>query len=134
MKRGKKRGRQIMSWYFRVLSKYAVFEGRARRREYWYFILFNILISIVLMIIDRVVGTFSAAAGAGLLSGLYMLAVMIPSLAVAVRRLHDTNRSGWWFLIVLIPFIGALVLLIFFVQDGQPGGNQYGPNPKDVPA
>jgi uncharacterized membrane protein YhaH (DUF805 family) len=121
-----------MNWYFQVLKKYAVFGGRARRKEYWYFVLFNILISIVLAIIDRVAGTLSASGGIGLLGGLYMLAVLIPGLAVSVRRLHDTNRSGWWFLIVLVPLIGAIVLLVFFVQDSQPSENQYGPNPKAV--
>jgi uncharacterized membrane protein YhaH (DUF805 family) len=84
-----------MTWYLEVLKKYAVFKGRARRKEYWYFVLFNTLITIVLGIIDGVTGLVSAEAGIGLLSGLYTLAVLIPSIAVSVRRLHDTNRSGW---------------------------------------
>ena len=121
-----------MNWYLKVLSKYAVFGGRARRKEYWYFCLFNILISIVLAIIDRVAGTFIASGRIGLLGGLYMLAVLIPSLAVTFRRLHDTNHSGWWLLIVLVPLIGAIVLLLFLVRDSQPSENRYGPNPKAV--
>ena len=121
-----------MNWYFTVLKKYAVFSGRARRKEYWYFVLFNVLIAIVLAILDYAIVTAGAAGGMGVLGGLYMLAVLIPGLAVAIRRLHDTNRSGWWFLIVLVPLIGAIVLLVFLLQDSQPSENQYGPNPKAV--
>jgi uncharacterized membrane protein YhaH (DUF805 family) len=121
-----------MDWYIAVIKKYAVFSGRARRKEYWYFVLFNILISIGLSIIDAVLGTGNAETGTGLLSGIYSLAVLIPSLAVLVRRLHDTNRSGWWILIGLIPIIGWIVLLVFMVEDSNPGQNQYGANPKDA--
>ena len=124
-----------MSWYIAVLKKYAVFSGRARRKEFWMFVLFNMIFAFVAGLID---GIFlpnlgiDAGGGAkiGLLGAIYSLAVLIPGLAVAVRRLHDTNRTGWWYLIVLIPFIGAIILLIFFVQDSQPGDNKYGPNPK----
>jgi uncharacterized membrane protein YhaH (DUF805 family) len=123
-----------MDWYLGVLKKYTVFKGRARRREYWNFVLFNIIIAIVLAIIDRLTGTFSAGTGFGLLGGLYGLAVLVPSLAVSVRRLHDTNRTGWWLLIGLIPCIGFIVLIIFMVQDSQAGENQYGPNPKATSA
>jgi len=119
-----------VSWYLDVLKKYAVFGGRSRRKEYWYFVLFTVLISIVLSIIDAVLGTPGAEGGAGLLSGIYSLAVLIPSLAVSIRRLHDTGRSGWWILISLVPLIGTIVLLVFTVQDSQPGDNEYGPNPK----
>ncbi len=119
-----------MNWYLAVLKKYAVFWGRARRKEYWYFALFNILIAIVLGIIDGVTGTFSPEVGIGLLGGLYSLAVLIPGFAVAVRRLHDTGKSGWWLLILLVPLVGPIVFLVFTVQDSQPGENQYGPNPK----
>jgi uncharacterized membrane protein YhaH (DUF805 family) len=119
-----------MNWYLEALKKYAVFSGRARRTEYWMFILFNIIITVVLALIDILTGTFSPQAGVGLLGGLYALAVLIPSIAVTVRRLHDTGRSGWWILIGLVPVIGTIVLLIFMVQDSQPGENQYGPNPK----
>lgn len=123
-----------MSWYLEVLKKYAVFGGRARRKEYWYFVLFNIIISIVLTGIDGVTGSFSAQTGMGLLSGIYSLAVLIPCIAVSVRRLHDTDRSGWWLFIVLVPLVGAIVLLVFAVQDSKPGANQFGDNPKEVTA
>jgi uncharacterized membrane protein YhaH (DUF805 family) len=119
-----------MNWYLVVLKKYAVFNGRARRKEYWYFFLFNILISIVLGVIDGMTGSFSPESGMGLLSGIYMLAVLIPGIAVAVRRLHDTSRTGWWLLISLIPLIGAIVLIVFLVSDSKPEENQYGVNPK----
>ncbi|HEY0721891.1 MAG TPA: DUF805 domain-containing protein [Gammaproteobacteria bacterium] len=117
-----------MNWYMEVLKKYANFSGRSRRTEYWMFTLFNIIISVVLSIVDGVVGTL------GILSMLYFLAILIPSLAVSIRRLHDTNRSGWWLLVGLIPFIGAIVLLVFMVQDSQPSTNQFGDNPKAVTA
>ena len=113
-----------MSWYLQALRKYAVFDGRAHRTEYWMFILFNVIITLVLYLIEALAG------GPGVLGGLYGLAVLIPGIAVAVRRLHDTNRSGWWWLIGLIPLVGTIVLLVFLVQDSQPGENQYGPNPK----
>ena len=113
-----------MNWYLEVLKKYAVVSGRARRKEYWMFFLFNIIIVFVLGFIEGLVG------GQGIISTLYSLAVLIPGIAVSVRRLHDINRSGWWLLIGLVPIIGAIVLLVFMVQDSQPGENQYGRNPK----
>lgn len=119
-----------MNWYLAVLKKYAVFEGRARRKEYWFFALFNILISLGLGMIDAATGTFSAEGGVGLLGGLYALAVLVPAIAVSVRRLHDTDRSGWWVLIVLIPLIGPIVLLVFMALDGTPGDNRFGADPK----
>jgi uncharacterized membrane protein YhaH (DUF805 family) len=125
---------QIMNWYLEVLKKYAVFNGRARRKEYWMFFLFNIIISIVLIIVDGIVGTSAAPGALGLLGGLYALALLIPGIAVAVRRLHDTGRSGWWILIGLVPFVGGIILIVFLVQDGTPGDNQFGSNPKMVTA
>ena len=119
-----------MNWFLVALKKYAIFTGRAQRAEYWYFFLFYILIFIGLSIIDGIMGTFSAESGIGFLSGLYTLAMLIPSLAVGVRRLHDTSRSGWWLLIGIIPLIGPIVLIVFFVQDSVPGDNLYGSNPK----
>ncbi len=120
-----------MNWYLEaVKNKYAVFDGRAHRQEFWYFILFYFLIYLALSIVDQVTGTFSMETGAGLLSGIYALAMLVPSLAVGARRLHDTGRSGWWQLLMLIPILGGLILIFFFVLDSQPGGNQYGPNPK----
>ncbi|MCH8184619.1 MAG: DUF805 domain-containing protein [Chloroflexi bacterium] len=123
-----------MNWYLEVLKKYAVFNGRARRKEYWYFFLFSSIIGWVLLVIDAVIGTFSAEAGIGLLSGIYTMAVLIPHIGVLVRRLHDTDRSGWWWLIGLIPLIGIVVLFVFLVQDSKPGENRYGSNPKSAAA
>ncbi len=125
-----------MEWYIKVLKNYAEFEGRARRKEYWMFTLINFLI---MMAIPVIMGLFFnvdpsntvGAAFTGIL-GLYSLAVFIPSLAVGVRRLHDTGRSGWWLLVSLVPLIGVIVLLVFLVQDSQTGSNQYGQNPKEV--
>ena len=119
-----------MNWYIEVLKKYTVFVGRARRKEYWYFVLFNIIVSMILLFVDNLVGTFNKESGFGVFNSIYSLAVLLPAIGVAIRRLHDTGRSGWWLLIGFIPLIGAIVLLIFFVKDGQPGENQYGPNPK----
>ncbi|MEH6453838.1 MAG: DUF805 domain-containing protein [Psychromonas sp.] len=119
-----------MNWYIAVIKKYAVFKGRARRKEYWFFFLFNLAIAFALSFVDLFTGTLDPETGYGLLSGLYSLAVFIPGIAVSVRRLHDTNRTGWWLLIVLIPIIGAIALLIFLALDSEPEQNQYGPNPK----
>ena len=115
-----------MDVYLGVLRKYVEFSGRAKRREYWIFFLINLVISIILSFIDRMLGFSSMDTGIGLLSGVYALAVFLPSLAVTVRRLHDTGRTGWWVLIGLIPFIGWIVLLIFMVLDST-GDNEYGP-------
>ncbi|NTU43152.1 MAG: DUF805 domain-containing protein [Nitrospirales bacterium] len=112
-----------MNWYLEVLKKYAQFVGRARRKEYWFFYLINLIISIALAVIDSMTGY-------DVLLFIYSLAVFIPGLAVAVRRLHDTARSGWWLLIALVPVIGLIVLLVFMIQDSEPGRNPYGPNPK----
>lgn len=119
-----------MFWYFEVLRKYADFTGRARRTEYWMYTLFNLLIVIGLSIVDEVAGLNKATEGLSPLSTLYSLAVLIPGLAVIVRRLHDTGKSGWWILIALIPLIGAIVLLVFMVRDGDRGPNKYGLDPK----
>lgn len=123
-----------MHWYLNVLRQYAVFSGRARRAEYWFFVLFNLIIAFVLGVIDGMAGFTLGAYELGLLGTLYGLAVFLPSLAVAVRRLHDTGRTGWWLLIGFIPIIGFIVLLIFLVLDSDPGPNEYGPNPKAEPA
>jgi uncharacterized membrane protein YhaH (DUF805 family) len=118
-----------MDWYLTVLRKYADFQGRARRKEYWMFFLFNIIVAMVLGILDGAV-LHTRLGGFGLLSGLYSLFVIIPGIAVGVRRLHDTNRSGFWMLIAFLPIIGAFVLLVFNCLEGTPGDNDYGPNPK----
>ena len=123
-----------MNWYLEVLKKYAVFDGRAELKEYWWFSFFSFIIIIVLSVIDIVTGTFNVKLGIGLLGGIYTLAVLIPSIAVSVRRLHDTDRSGWWLLINGIPLIGVIVFLVLTGQDGTPGDNQYGSNPKGATA
>ena len=121
-----------MNWYLHVLKNYATFSGRARRKEYWMFFLISALISIVLTLLDILLGTYSVEYEAGFFSGLYSLLVLIPGIAVGVRRLHDTNRSGWWILISLIPIIGVLVLFVFMCLDSQPGTNRFGVNPKEA--
>ena len=121
-----------MNWYLYVLKNYATFSGRARRKEYWMFFLISALISIVLTLLDILLGTYSVEYEAGLFSGLYSLLILIPSIAVVVRRLHDTDRSGWWILISLIPIIGVLVLFVFTCLDSQPGTNRFGVNPKEA--
>lgn len=121
---------QWYEWYVEVIKKYAVFEGRARRKEYWYFVLFNAVIAIVLGIIDGAIG-WNANTGIGVLGGLYSLFVLVPSLAVLFRRLHDTGRSGWAILFNLIPVVGWIIVLVFVCQDSQPGANEYGQNPKE---
>jgi uncharacterized membrane protein YhaH (DUF805 family) len=113
-----------MNWYLEVLKKYAVFNGRARRKEYWMFFLFNIIITLVIGVVEGLVGS------PGVVGMVYTLAVLIPAIAVSIRRLHDTDRSGWWLLIGLIPIIGAIVLIVFMVQDSTSGENQYGSNSK----
>jgi uncharacterized membrane protein YhaH (DUF805 family) len=123
-----------MDLYLDVLKKYAQFHGRARRKEYWYFQMFTTGIVIILVILDVGLGTFSDDDAVGLLSGLYSLMVFLPSLAVSVRRLHDTDRSAWWLLVALIPVIGVFVLVYFMAQDSTPGQNRYGANPKWVVA
>ncbi len=135
----------IVNWYLKVLRQYADFQGRARRTEYWMFTLFNVLASVVLLFVDSLLGTgnFTGGTGAagvgfaaslGLLGLIYALAVLVPTLAVGVRRLHDTGRSGWWLLITLIPLVGSLVLLVFFVIDGDRRPNRHGPDPKQLAA
>ena len=121
-----------MSWFIEALRKYAVFRGRSRRKEYWFFVLFVVVISTVLTIIDGLIGAYDRSTGVGLLSAIFSLAILIPSISVSVRRLHDIDRAGWWVLISLVPLVGWIVLLVFHVQDSTPGTNRYGPNPKST--
>ncbi len=123
-----------MSWYIAALKKYSIFTGRSRRKEYWFFALFNFIISIILGVIDGVLGFATGGTSIGILSGIYGLAIIIPGLAVTIRRLHDIGRSGWWIFINLIPLIGLLIFLYFMVKDSDAGSNEYGPNPKEVAA
>lgn len=110
-------------------SQYVGFAGRARRSEFWYFYLFTIIVSIIASVLQRAVSNSSS----GVITGIVGLALILPSLAVGVRRLHDTGRSGWWILIGLIPVIGTIVLIVFYVQDSH-SDNQYGPSPKGAGA
>ena len=131
-----------MDLMFQPLRKYAVFSGRARRSEFWFFWLFLIGIEVAFSILIGLAGgsitdpanRFGAMSGpAQALFALYalvMLGLLIPSIAVAIRRLHDTNRSAWWILIGLLPILGALVLIVFYVLDGTPGPNRFGEDPK----
>lgn len=108
-----------MNWYLAVLKKYAEFKGRARRKEYWMFFLFNVIASIIFAVVDAALGSGET------IGNLYSLAVFIPSIAVAVRRMHDVGKSGWF---ILIPIYN----LILACTDSVPGENEYGTNPKDV--
>ena len=124
-----------MDWYLMVLRRYAQFDGRSRRKEFWIFALFNILIilaslfvrfaSFGVMVHDNYTETVLSIPLA-----FYILVIIIPSLAVTVRRLHDTGKSGWMILLCLIPIVGEIIVLVFTVLDSDPGPNQYGPNPK----
>jgi uncharacterized membrane protein YhaH (DUF805 family) len=113
-----------MNYYTDVLKQYAVFEGRASRTQYWMFVLINFIILLILAGIEVALGSPL------IIYSLYQLAVLVPTLAVTVRRLHDSGKSGWWILIGLVPFIGAIILLVLMVIDSEPGENRFGPNPK----
>lgn len=113
-----------MEWYLKVLRQYADFSGRARRKEYWMAGLINLLISLVISMIDNLLF------GYPILSLLYWLFIVIPFLAVTVRRLHDVGKSGWWYLIIFVPIIGVIWLLVLLVTDSMPGENKWGPSPK----
>ncbi|HUI92531.1 MAG TPA: DUF805 domain-containing protein [Chitinivibrionales bacterium] len=120
-----------MNWYLAVLKKYAVFSGRARRREYWMFALFQIIFYVAAAILDNVFHTKLQGELYGLFYCLYALATFLPNLGVTVRRLHDVGKSGWFMLIALIPIIGAIWLLVLMCRDGDQGQNDYGPDPKE---
>ena len=123
-------------------NRYAAFKGRATRSEYWYFMLFSIIIALILtaldsMIINPLLGIqpLVETARTGILGMLFSLGTLIPSVALAIRRLHDIGKSGWWILLGVIPpvnIIGIFVLLYFFIKDSHPSENLYGPNPKGV--
>ena len=124
-----------MEWYLQALKKYTVFDGRARRKEFWMFVLFNIIISFALGFVDGFADLILITAGGyviGILSGLYYLFILIPTVALWVRRLHDTGRSGWYLFLLLIPLVGVILFFVFSCTDSQPGENSYGPNPKET--
>jgi uncharacterized membrane protein YhaH (DUF805 family) len=126
-----------MKWYLKVLKQYADFSGRARRKEYWMFSLFNMIFVIVAIILDNVFGLTVVNPGGipfgyGVFWLIYVAALAIPYIAVTVRRLHDVGKSGWMYLIFFIPLIGLIWLLVLTVTDSNPGQNQYGSNPKAI--
>lgn len=125
-----------MEWFLMVWRKYAQFDGRSRRKEYWMFVLINMIIYFVLYAggLALVMGDNKLGIFLMVLCVVYGLAALLPSLAVAVRRLHDTNKGGLWILIALVPFIGGIWLLVLLAMDGTPGDNQFGPSPKALPA
>jgi len=120
-----------MKWYLAVLKKYSIANGRARRKEYWMFYLFNTIFLGVAIFLDNLLRINFSDTAWGPISGLYALAVFVPNINVGIRRLHDVGRSGWDLLIGLIPIIGPILLLIYFCKDSAPGVNKYGPNPKE---
>ena len=119
-----------MKYFLKVLKQYADFNGRARRKEYWTFALFNVLFSVLAILLDNLTGMAMDGMGYGPIYCLYVLAVLVPGLAVAVRRLHDVGKSGWMLLVALIPLVGAIWLLVLMFRDSMPAVNQFGPNPK----
>ncbi len=122
-----------MNYFIDCLTKkYACFSGRARRKEYWLFVLFNFIVAFVVGFIGGVLAGATGVEAFAYLGAIYNLAVLLPGFGVFVRRMHDIGRSGWWWLIAFIPIIGAIVLIIFCCLDSQPGENQYGPNPKGL--
>lgn len=112
-----------MNWYLGVLKKYAVFSGRARRKEYWMFFLFNIIIAVVISIVAGILDIAPQSGQGNVLFRIYAMAVLMPSIAVGVRRMHDTDHSGWW---LLLPIVN----LVLAVLEGQRGDNRFGPDPK----
>ena len=111
-----------------ILNHYADFNGRARRSEYWYFTLVNACIGVVLALLQQITGWNLFA----VLSGLVSLALLVPGLGLAWRRLHDIGKSGAWYFIIFAPIVGIILMLVWFCQDSQPGENQFGPNPKGM--
>lgn len=120
-----------MNWYLTALRNYRDFNGRARRKEYWMFILFYLLFAATAMVLDNILGIAIEGVGYGPIYILYVLAMLVPSLAVAVRRLHDIGKSGWMLLISLIPIIGSIWVIVLLAKDSAPGENEYGLNPKE---
>lgn len=119
-----------MNWYLLALKNAFDFNGRARRKEYWMFFLFNFIFSIVAASLDNMFGLTKEGSPIGLLSSLYSLVVLIPGLSLAIRRLHDVNKSGWFLLVAFIPLVGGILLIINFVKEGDRAQNQYGLDPK----
>ena len=123
-----------MQWFTMALRRYAVFSGRSQRAEFWFFMLFSTLIQVALMVLDDAMGWVYLVDGIenGVTSTIALLALLLPTLSVGARRLHDIGKSGWWQLLILLPVVGFIILLFFWVRDGQAGQNLYGNNPKLV--
>ncbi len=120
-----------MKWSLKVLKQYADFKGRARRTEYWMYLLFNLIFAFIAAVLDNILGLkFSPEIPYGYLYLLYALVTFLPGLAVSVRRLHDVDKSGWFLFISLIPIIGGIWLLVLYATEGTQGRNQYGDDPK----
>jgi uncharacterized membrane protein YhaH (DUF805 family) len=116
-----------INWFMKVVTQhYFDFNGRARRAEFWWYVLVVVIIAVILNVIDSIIHL------GGILGGLFTLAMLLPNLGVAVRRLHDINRSGWWILIAFVPIVGAILLIYWYAQPGAAGANQYGPDPKSA--
>ncbi len=122
-----------MKYYIKAFNNFSNFNGRARRKEYWMYLLFNLIFAMVAIILDNVFGLAFESIGYGVIYLLYALITFIPSLSVSVRRLHDKSKSGWYLLLAIIPIIGGIVLLFILAADGDPGENEYGTNPKELP-
>ncbi len=120
-----------MNTYVEVIKKYGDFKGRSRRKEYWIFLLVNVIIGFLIGFVFTLIGMPDVA---NIVALVYALLIAVPSIALTFRRLHDTGRSAWWLLLTLIPYLGAIVLFVFYALDSQPGDNKYGPNPKGVAA
>lgn len=120
-----------MEWMLLPLQRYADFSGRSRRKEYWMFTLGVIIVAIVLSFVEGALGIGGMVGGIyGPLTLLFVLAVIIPSVAVQVRRFHDQDKSGWFVLISFIPFVGGIIVLVFMCLEGTPGNNRFGADPK----
>ena len=121
-----------MSWFILALRRYAVFSGRSQRAEFWFFMLLSTLIQVGLMVLDSTMGWVHQVKGLenGVLSTIAMLALLVPTFSVGARRLHDIGKSGWWQLLILLPVLGFIILIFFWVREGQAGQNAYGNNPK----
>ncbi len=120
-----------MEWMILPIKRFAEFKGRSRRKEYWMFFLFGIIVGVVTSILDIMLGSVESFGDNGPINGISSLFLLVPSIAVAVRRLHDIDRSGWWFLLILIPVLGWIALLVFYVTEGTRGENRFGEDPKN---
>jgi uncharacterized membrane protein YhaH (DUF805 family) len=120
-----------MQWFIKVIKNFS-FRGRARRKEYWMFTLFVVVIAIVLEFADTALGTYLGSPDLGLLTLSFFVLIAVQAIAVSVRRLHDTGRTAWWLLIQFVPYLGTIVWLVFAILPGQDGENRFGPDPKQV--